>query len=87
MPTNEFLLIIKKCFLNVGLNPVERSPIRLEVFVNDSRSIGEVFFSINNTIDGMVFTSCTEYGDLFEGICEGVRTGFKEGLKWRTNQG
>lgn len=33
MPTDEFLLIIKKCFLNIGLNPVERSPVRVEVFV------------------------------------------------------
>lgn len=85
MPTDEFILILKKCFLNVGLNPVERSPIRLEVLTNDDRSVGEVY-SINNTIDGIVFTSCTEYGDLFEGVCEGVRTGFKEGLKWQMNQ-
>ena len=86
MPTDEFLLILKTCFLNVGLNPVERSPIRLEVLVNDDHLVGEVFF-INNNIDGLVYTSCTEYGDLFEGICEGVRTGFKEGLKWQISQG
>lgn len=86
MPTDEFLLILKKCFLNVGLSPVERSPIRLEVLANDSHRVGEVFF-INNTIDGMVYISSDGYEDLFEGVCEGVRTGFKEGLKWQTNQG
>ena len=80
MPTDEFLLILKKCFLNVGLNPVERSPIRIEVFAQGDHRVGEVYF-INDTIDGIVYTSCTEYGDLFEGICEGVRTGFKEGVK------
>lgn len=86
MPTDEFLLILKTCFLNVGLNPVERSPIRLEVFVQGDRLVGEVFF-IDNNIDGMMYTSCNEYGDLFEGICEGVRTGFKEGVKWQSNRG
>ena len=86
MPTDEFILILKKCFLNVGLNPVERSPIRLEVLVNDDHRVGEVFF-INNTIDGMVYISSDGYEDLFEGICEGVRTGFKEGMKWQISQG
>ena len=86
MPTDEFLLILKTCFLNVGLNPVERSPIRLEVFVQGDHLVGEVFF-INNNIDGLMYTSCTEYGDLFEGICEGVRIGFKEGLRWQISQG
>lgn len=86
MPTDEFLLILKKCFLNIGLNPVERSPIRLEVLVDDNHRVGEVFF-INNTIDGMVYISSDGYEDLFEGICEGVRTGFKEGVKWQTSQG
>lgn len=85
MPTDEFLLILKKCFLNVGLNPVERSPIRLEVLVNGDHRVGEVFF-INNNIDGMVYISSDGYEDLFKGICEGVRTGFKEGLKWQTDQ-
>lgn len=75
MSTDEFILILKECFLNVGLNPVVRSPIRLEVLVNNHR-VGEVYL-INDSIDGIVFTSCSEYVDLFNGICEGVRTGWK----------
>jgi hypothetical protein len=75
MSTDEFILILKTCFLNVGLNPVVRSPIRVEVLAK-GRSVGEVF-TINDTVDGFVYTSCDEYADLFEGICEGVRTGWK----------
>lgn len=76
MSTDEFILILKICFLNVGLNPVVRSPTRLEILADGDRRVGEVF-NVNNTVDGVVYTSCTEYGDLFEGICEGARTGWK----------
>ena len=75
MSTDEFILILKICFLNVGLNPVVRSPIRVEVLIDDHR-VGEVYI-INDTVDGIVYTSCDEYADLFKGICEGVRTGWK----------
>lgn len=76
MLTDELVFILKTCFLSVGLNPVVRSPIRLEVLAYGDHRVGEVFF-INESIDGMVFTSCTEYADLFEGITIGVRVGWK----------
>lgn len=75
MSTDELILILKTCFLNVGLNPVVRSPVRLEVLVNDHR-VGEVYL-VDDTVDGIVFTSCSDYEDLFNGICEGFRTGWK----------
>lgn len=44
--------------------------------MDDNCSVGEIYF-INDIIDGMVFTSCSEYADLFNGICEGLRIGWK----------
>lgn len=76
MPTDEFILILKTCFLSVGLNPVVRSPIRVEVLADGDHRVGEVYL-INDTIDGIVFTSDSEYGDLFEGVITGLRAGWK----------
>lgn len=76
MPTKEFILILKMCFSTVGLNPVVRSPIRLEVLEARGRRVGEVYL-INDTIDGLVFISDNEYGDLFEGVITGLRAGWK----------
>lgn len=86
MNSEVFIDILAKCFEFVGLTPVKRSPIRLEVLDSyGNMRIGEVFF-INDTLDGMVSTPCSEYGDLFEGLTNGMRIGFKEGLKCQTNQ-
>lgn len=76
MPTEELILILKMCFSTVGLNPVVRSPIRLEVLGYGDRSVGEVYL-INDTIDGLVFISDSEYRDLFEGVITGLRAGWK----------
>lgn len=76
MSTDEFILILKTCFLNVGLNPVVRSPIRIEVLADDNHRVGEVVI-INDSIDGVIYTSCSECGGVFKGICEGFRIGWK----------
>ena len=86
MDSEVFIDTLVKCFEFVGLTAVKRSPIRVEVIdsYGDMR-IGEVYF-INDTLDGMISVPCSEYGDLFEGLTNGMRFGFKEGLKCRTNQ-
>jgi len=87
MNSELFIDILVKCFEFVGLTPVKRSPIRLEVLdAYGNVRVGEVFF-INDTLNGLVFIPCSEYGDLFEGLTNGMRIGFKEGLKWQMNQG
>ena len=76
MSTEEFILVLKTCLLNDGLTTVVRSHIRLVVLLKDYRVV-EVYL-INDSIDGVVFTSCSEYEDLFRGICEGFRIDWKE---------
>ena len=86
MNSDLFIDILVKCFEFVGLTPIKRSPIRLEVFDSyGNMRIGEVYF-INDTLDGMVYIPCSGYGDLFEGLTNGMRIGFMEGLKWQMNQ-
>lgn len=87
MSSDLFIDILVKCFERVGLICVKRSPIRLEVLAPQSDIlVGEVFF-IRDDLDASVFIANDEYEDLFEGIVNGMRIGFKEGVKWQTNQG
>lgn len=67
---------LRICFLNVGMKPIMRSPVRLEVYSDHNQHVGELFF-ISDGIDGLIFTSNSEYGDLFEGITNGLRVGWK----------
>mgnify|MGYP003082767121 CR=1 FL=1 len=87
MNSELFIDILVKCFEFVGLTPVKRSPIRLEVLdAYGNTRVGEVYF-INDTLNGLISIPCSEYGDLFEGLTNGMRIGFKEGLEWQINQG
>ena len=76
MSREEIIRALRICLLNAGLKHVMRSPVRLEVYGYRNTYIGEVFF-VSDGIDGMIFTANGEYGDLFEGITNGLRVGWK----------
>lgn len=87
MNSELFIDILVKCFEFVGLTPVKRSPIRLEVLdAYENVRVGEVYF-IDDTLNGLVCIPCSEYEDLFEGLTNGMQIGFKEGVKWQINRG
>lgn len=76
MSREEIIKALRICFLNVGMKPVMRSPVRLEVYSTYDQYVGELYF-ISDGIDGLIFTSNSDYGDLFEGITNGFRVGWK----------
>lgn len=87
MASEVFIDTLVKCFEFVGLTPVKRSPIRLEVLDSCGNTrVGEVYF-INDTLNGLVYIPCSEYEDLFYWLTNGMRIGFKEGMEWQMNQG
>lgn len=78
MSREEIITVLNMLFNTVGLTPVKRSPVRLEVFDDHKHRVGELFF-IQDSLDGLVYIAHDEYGDLFEGLTNGLRIGWMVG--------
>ena len=78
MSREEIISVLNMLFNIVGLTAVKLSPVRLEVFDNHKHRVGELFF-IEDSLDGLVYIAHDEYGDLFEGLTNGLRIGWKVG--------